>query len=103
MWLRLYERARLGHIATKQVIECWDIRGALYRGMPAQGHDPATGSAHVAKQQLYDGSGANNLHSLRLLRPANRVTEGGSAFAPRILDERLHDLHPLFAWHSAHL
>ncbi len=49
--------------------------------MAAQGHNAAAGTTDIAEQQLDHGGGANNLHALRLLRPADGVADGRCAFA----------------------
>src|SRR6266571_2190947 len=71
--------------------------------MPAQGHHSSTRTANVAKQKLHYGSCTDDLHTLRLLRPTYSIAQSRSTFATRVLDQCLNNLHPLLAWHSAHL
>src|SRR5215469_6418726 len=71
--------------------------------MPAQRHDTAACAPDIAEQELDDGGRANNLHTLRLLRPAHRVANGAGALASGIFDQRLSHLQPLFARHAAYL
>ena len=71
--------------------------------MPAQGHDPAAGAAHVAQQQLDDRRGADDLHADRVLRPADRVAERRRALAAGVLAQRLRDLEELLLRAAADL
>ena len=71
--------------------------------MSTQRHNATTGTANVAKQELHNSCSTYNLHTLGLLRPTNCIADGRGAFTSRVLDERLRNLHPLVAWHAAHL
>src|SRR5216684_8388325 len=69
--------------------------------MAAQGHYSTAGTPDIAQQKLHNRPCADNLYTLRLLRPADRVTEGRGTFASGVLNQRLHNLHPLFARDAA--
>ena len=64
-----------GQVTRQRVVEGRDVGRSLDGGVPAQGHDAAAGPAHVAQQRLQDGGGADDLHALGLVRPADRVAE----------------------------
>src|SRR5947209_1439005 len=103
MRLWLHHRGWLWHVPGQEIVQRRYIGPTLNGGMPAQGNNASARTHNIAQQQLNDGGGADNLHALRLLGPANRVTDGGCALPPRILDQGLRNLQPLFARHAAHL
>src|SRR5437588_12973373 len=103
MRLWLHNGGWLRHVPGQEIVQRRHIGRTLNGGMPAQGHNASARTPNIAEQQLDDGGGADNLHALRLLGPANRVTDGGCALPPRILDQGLRNLQPLFARHTAHL
>src|SRR5439155_8244188 len=61
---------------------------ALDRCMPAQRDHAAAGAAHVPKELLDDGRGADVLHADRVLRPADGVDERSGVLASARLHER---------------
>src|ERR671937_324325 len=84
-------RVRHAHVAGQQVVERRYVGGALYRRVPAQRRDDAAGPPDVAEQELQDRGRPNDLHTGRVLRPADRVAEGAGALAARVGAERLRD------------
>ena len=48
--------------------------------MPAQRIDAAAGASHVAQQQLRHGRGADDLRTVGMLRPADRINNGADLF-----------------------
>ena len=72
--VRLEERHR--QVAGQDVIERGNIGRALNRRMSAQRQDAAARASDVAEQQLQNRGRANDLHALRVLRPAHRVADG---------------------------
>jgi hypothetical protein len=48
--------------------------------VPAQRHDPAAGTADVAEEQLHDRRGPDDLHTGRVLCPADGVRDGRGLF-----------------------
>ena len=98
-------RVRVRHrdVAGEDVVERRDVGRALDRGMTAQRHDPAAGTAHVAEQQLDDRCGPDVLDADGVLGPADRVDEGGGALAARVRAERLGDLEEGLLRHTADL
>ena len=79
-------------IAGQRMIERGDVGAALDRGVAAQRQDAAAGPADVAEQHLQHAGGADDLHAHRVLRPADRVDDGGGPFSIGVRDQRLGDL-----------
>src|SRR5258706_5269285 len=71
--------------------------------MTAQRLNASSRTTQVAQEQLDDRACTDDLYTLGLLCPANRITESRSAFASRVLDERLRDQLKLLLCHPAHL
>src|SRR5947209_9808667 len=69
--------------------------------MAAQGHDAATGTAHVAQQQLQNAGRPNDLRAVALLRPADRVANRGRALAAGVLRQDLRNLEKLLSRRAA--
>ena len=71
--------------------------------MAAQRHDAAAGPADVAQQQLQHRGGADDLHALGLVRPADRVAEGRRALGAGVFGQRVGDLVEKLRRDAAHL
>ena len=97
--------ARLRHrqVAGQQVEQRRDVGRALDARVPAQRHDPAAGTAHVAEQQLDDRRAADVLHAGRVVRPADRVDPRRRALAAAVGGHRLADLQELVLRNAADL
>ena len=94
---------RHGEVARQRVIKGRDVRGTLDGSVTAQGEDATAGTAHVAEQQLEDGGGADDLHALGLVRPADRVAEGGGALRAAVLGQGVSHLVEQLGRDAAHL
>ena len=92
-----------GQVAGQRVVKGRDIGRTLDGSMATQGHDAATGAAHVAQEKLQDTRGADDLHALGLVGPADRVAEGGGALGGGVSGESLGDLVKEFGRDAAHL
>ena len=71
-------------VAGQDVEQRRDVGRPLDAGVPAQGHDAATGTADVAQQQLQDRGGADDLGAHAVVGPADRVAERGGALAAAV-------------------
>ncbi len=76
-----------GHleIAGKDVEDPGHVGCALNVGVSAQRIDAAAGASDVAHQQLQHGGGADDLRAEGVLRPADRVDDGGDLLHVAIL------------------
>src|SRR4029453_786718 len=92
---------RHGQIPGENVVERWNISGALDRSMTAQRQNPAARPANVSKQQLQNRSRANDLHALGMLRPADCVAKRGSPLGPGRGRERMRDFVKKIWWNPA--
>ena len=95
----------MGHrqVAGQDVVERGHVGRSLDRRVAAQRHDPASRPADVAEQQLNDRSGADVLHSNRVLGPTDGVDDRAGALPPGVVAHRLGDLEELLGRAAADL
>src|ERR1035438_6501856 len=74
--------------AGKNVEDPRHIGGALNVGVAAQCVDSAAGASNVAQKKLYDAGGADDLSPETMLRPTDRVNNGGDFLHVAILAHR---------------
>ena len=95
------ERVGLRQVGRQHVVEGRDVGRSLDRRVSAQRQDAAARPAHVAEQHLHDRRGADDLHAGRVVRPADRVADGGRPLRSRIVGERLAEFHERVARRAA--
>jgi hypothetical protein len=98
-------RVGVGHgdVAGQDVEEGGDIGRALDGRVPPQGHDAAAGPTYVAQEELDDGGGADVLDAVGMLRPSDRVGEGGGPIPARVVAHRIADPQEEVLGDAAHL
>ncbi len=74
--------AELGHaqVARQNVVQSWNVGRALDGGVAAEGEDAATGSAHVAQEELQNCGAANDLDAGGVVGPAYGIADRGGFF-----------------------
>ena len=75
LW-RVFFEERHREIAGQNVVERRNIGRTLNRSMAAQRQNSAARAADIAQQQLQDRRGANDLHALGMLGPADGIADG---------------------------
>ena len=81
----LVGRIRNFQIARKIVEDARHVGGALNIGVAAQRVHAAAGASDVAQQQLQHRRGADDLRSEAVLRPADRIDDGGDLLGVAVL------------------
>ena len=74
--VRVLLEERHGQIAGQNVVQRGNIGGTLNRSVSAQRQNAAAGPSDISEQQLQNRRGADDLHAVRVLRPADRVADG---------------------------
>ena len=64
-----------GQITGQYVIQRRNVGRALNGGVTAQSKNPAARPPNISQQKLQDRRRPNDLHSIRMLRPAHRVAD----------------------------
>src|SRR5437660_2431947 len=71
--------------------------------MAAQRQNASARPPDVAQQELQDGGRPDHLHPGRVLRPADRITDGAGALRPGVIHERLRHLEERLARRATYL
>src|SRR4029434_10597412 len=99
---RLFAAVAAWHrqITRENIVKRRNIGRSLNGSMASQRENAAAGPADIAKQKLQNGRCANDLDSFGMLRPTDRITDGGCFLRTRCAHERICNLAKKLRWNT---